>query len=101
MSAGDEQNTFDSCYQWQSGQHVSLNAFQRGEIGEPALSHGQMTDDLVEGAAVGRTFEEPTPTASVSQGNGSAGFGLATTHPPRTTGCARSATRRRRHTGRL
>jgi hypothetical protein len=29
-------------HEWQSGQHVSLNAFQRGEIGEPALSHGQV-----------------------------------------------------------
>ena len=76
MSAGDEQNTFDWTHQWQSGQHVSLNAFQRGEIGEPALSHGQVTDDLVEGAAVGRAFGERRPSPAVSRRNGSAEFGV-------------------------
>ena len=61
MSAGDEQNTFDWSQEWQSGQHVSLNAFKRGEIDEPALSNGQVRDDLVEGAAVGRAFGELHP----------------------------------------
>jgi hypothetical protein len=62
LSASDEQNMFDWSHEWQSGQHVSLNAFQRGEIDEPALSHGQVRDDLVEGAAVGRrAFGELRP----------------------------------------